>query len=50
MIESLKESNKNLQEELVKKNLIIQQNQNIEKKIFIHRLLAIISAFIPAFS
>ena len=34
MIESLKESNKNLQEELVKKNLIIQQNQNIEKKIF----------------
>ena len=34
MIESLKDSNKNLQEELVKKNIIIQQNQNIEKKIF----------------
>jgi len=34
IIESLKESNKNLQEELSKKNIIIQQNQNIEKKIF----------------
>ena len=34
IIESLKESNKNLQEELNKKNIIIQQNQNIDKKIF----------------
>ena len=34
IIESLKESNKNLQEELSIKNNIIQQNQNIEKKIF----------------
>ena len=34
IIESLKESNKNLQEELSKKNIIIQQNQNIDKKIF----------------
>ena len=34
IIESLKEANKNLQEELNNKNIIIQQNQNIEKKIF----------------
>ena len=34
MIDSLKGTIKNLQEELSKKNLIIQQNQNIEKQIF----------------
>ena len=34
IIDCLKETNKKLQEELNKKNFIIQQNQNIEKKIF----------------